>query len=114
MLSTLHQSMIERNITSCHVFDGHTYRMKSKTHEERDDTREKAKEKPHSFYELGEDASAELVVNDCAMPMKHTKTMVTTGNETISLVLSWLKVNHVNCMCAPFEAECQCMLLQKK
>ena len=79
--------------------------MKSKTHEEHANAREKAKEKLHSFYERGVDASIDLVENDCVMSMKHIETMAAPDNKIISLVVTWLKENHTNCMCAPFEAE---------
>lgn len=105
-----HKILVDSGLKPMYVFDGRRHPMKVVAREKRDNPLESAIKWLDEFYSkglLGESISDDE--RDEAMKKMKEATQVTP--EIISIVIEWMKEQEVRFICAPFEAEWQCVAL---
>ena len=88
--------------------------MKADSIASRVDERNTANDALHAFYECRKVLDEILTDDDHNdnAAMRNMKTITSRINELMNLVKIWMKSNNIDCMCAPFEVEWQCMHLE--
>ena len=67
----------------------------------------------NSFYDRGKVEDVALTGDDHSNAMKAIKTLASPSNELIYMVKEWMIRNNMSFICAPFEAEWQCVYLER-
>ena len=112
-LESHHSKLVDSGIIPFYVFDGFKHPMKSATNQDRLKKRKAASDYLNSFYDRGKGDDVALTDEDHSNAMKAIKTLASPSNELIFIVKEWILRNHVSFMCAPFEAEWQCVCLER-
>ena len=87
--------------------------MKSVTNQDHLKRRKAAPDYLDSFYDCGKVDDIALTSEDHLNAMKTIKTLASLSNELIFIVKEWMIRNHISFICALFEAEWQCVYMER-
>ena len=71
-----------------------------------------SEDKLNLFYEKGKNKKVDLTDEDHHEVFKHIKDKNFPNVKITSIIMKWTKENNIKCLCAPFEAEWQCVHLE--
>ena len=108
-IESWYERIIKNNVVPYYVFDEVKHCIKSKTHANLSDNRNKAKIAFDSFYESWKEGSVETSDDENYQAIRNIKSIATPNLHALKLVTHWIKKEGIKYCCAPFEAEWRCV-----
>jgi 5'-3' exonuclease len=105
-----HKILVDAGLKTIYVFDGRRHSMKDVARENRDSPLESARKWLNEFYSKGL-AGESISDEERDEALKRMKEATEVSPELVSMVVDWMREENIQFLCAPFEAEWQCVAL---